>query len=115
MFVAREALPLLTSGEIHKEVTLGKMWMAQQWPGYDQAEHIWQPVSEIPKYGVWPLIVGTAKVTLVAMFFGVPLGVGAALYVSQYASTRVARDREARGGAAGGHPFSGARVSSGSW
>jgi phosphate transport system permease protein len=89
VFVAREALPILTSSEIHKEVTLGKMWMAQQWPGYDQAEHIWQPVSEIPKYGLWPLIVGTVKVTLVAMFFGVPLGVGAALYISQYASSRV--------------------------
>jgi hypothetical protein len=52
MFVARAALPILTSGEIHKEVTLGKMWMARQWPGYDHAEHIWQPVSDIPKYGV---------------------------------------------------------------
>jgi phosphate transport system permease protein len=89
VFVARDALPLLFSSEIHKEVTLRKMWTAQQWPGYDTPEHIWQPVSEIPKYGVWPLLVGTVKVTLVAMFFGVPLGVGAALYVSQYARPRV--------------------------
>jgi len=89
VFVAREALPLLTSGEVHKEVTLTKMWTAQQWPGYDQPDHVWQPVSEIPKYGLWPLIAGTVKVTLVAMFFGVPLGVGAALFVSQYAPTRM--------------------------
>jgi phosphate transport system permease protein len=88
-FVAREALPLLFSDEVHKEVTLRKMWTAQTWPGYDAPEHIWQPVSEIPKYGVWPLLVGTIKVTLVAMMFGVPLGVGAALYVSQYARPRV--------------------------
>jgi phosphate transport system permease protein len=88
-FVAREALPLFFSGEIHKEVTLHQMWTAQQWAGYDVPEYIWQPVSEIPKYSVWPLIVGTLKVTLVAMLFGVPLGVGAALYVSQYARPRV--------------------------
>jgi phosphate transport system permease protein len=88
-FVAREALPLLTSHEIHKEVTLGKMWTAQQWPGYDAPDHIWQPVSEVAKYGVWPLLVGTLKVTFVAMLLGVPLGVGAALYVSQYARPRV--------------------------
>lgn len=89
VFVAREALPLLTSDEIHKEVSLGKMWLAEQWPGYDQPEHVWQPVSEIPKYGLWPLISGTAKVALVAMFFGVPLGVGAALFVSQYSPPRM--------------------------
>jgi len=88
VFVAREAVPLLTSGEIHKEVTLRKMWTAQQWPGYDAPDHIWQPVSEVAKYGVWPLLVGTIKVTVVAMLFGVPLGVGAALYLSQYARPR---------------------------
>ncbi len=88
-FVAREAWPLLTSSEIHKEVTLRKMWVAQQWAGYDGPEHVWQPVSDIPKFGIWPLLTGTIKVTLVAMLFGVPLGVGAALYVSQYAAPRV--------------------------
>lgn len=88
VFVAREAVPLLTSDEIHKEVTLRQMWTAQQWPGYDAPDHIWQPVSDIPKYGLWPLLVGTIKVTLVAMLFAVPLGVGAALYLSQYARPR---------------------------
>ena len=87
-FVAKEALPLFFSGEIHKEVTLTKMWTAQAWPGYDAPEHIWQPVSEIPKYGIWPLVLGTLKVSLVAMLIAVPLGVGAALYLSQYAGRR---------------------------
>jgi phosphate transport system permease protein len=87
-FVAKEALPLLFSGHIHQEVTLGKMWTAQAWPGYDSAEHIWQPVSDIPKYGIWPLILGTLKVSIVAMLVAVPLGVGSAVYVSQYASRR---------------------------
>jgi len=89
IFIAKEAWPLLTSAEIHKEVTLAKMWFIQQWPGYDAPEHVWQPVSEIPKFGVWPLIVGTVKVTLISMIVAVPLAVGAAVFVSQYASRRV--------------------------
>src|ERR1017187_3330480 len=88
IFIAKEAWPILTSSAIHREVTLAKMWFAQQWPGYDAPEHVWQPVSEIPKYGVWPLVVGTTKVTLIAMVVAVPLAVSAAVFVSQYAGRR---------------------------
>ena len=87
-FVAKEALPLLFSKSIHHEVTLRQMWTSQLWPGYDSADHIWQPVSDVPKYGIWPLILGTLKVSIVSMLVAVPLGVGAAVYVSQYASRR---------------------------
>lgn len=89
VFIAKEAWPLLTSTAIHREVTLAKMWLIQQWPGYDAPEHVWQPVSEIPKYSVWPLVVGTIKVTLVSMLVAVPLAVGAAIFVSQYAGHRL--------------------------
>ena len=89
VFIAKEAWPLLRDPAIAKEVTLAKMWFAQLWPGYEAAEHVWQPVSEVPKYAVWPLVVGTIKVTLIAMLVAVPLGVGAALFVSQYAGRRL--------------------------
>jgi len=88
IFIAKEAWPLLGSPAIHREVTLAKMWFSQQWPGYDAPEHIWQPVSEVPKYAVWPLLVGTLKVTLIAMLVAVPLAVAAAVFVSQYAGHR---------------------------
>jgi phosphate transport system permease protein len=88
LFIAKEAWPILTSAAIHREVTLAKMWFIQQWPGYDAPEHVWQPVSEIPKYGVWPLVVGTIKVTLIAMVVAVPLAISAAVFVSQYAGRR---------------------------
>jgi phosphate transport system permease protein len=88
IFIAKEAWPILTSSAIHREVTLAKMWFAQQWTGYDAPEHVWQPVSEIPKYGVWPLVVGTIKVTLIAMVVAVPLAISAAVFVSQYAGRR---------------------------
>jgi len=90
VFIAKEALPILYSKVVREEVTLAKMWWPQLWPGYDDAASVWQPVSEIPKFGLWPLILGTLKVTVVAMAVSVPLGVGAAVYVSQYARPRVA-------------------------
>jgi phosphate transport system permease protein len=88
VFIAKEAAPLFYSAAVRVEVTLSKMWLPQAWPGYDEAASIWQPVAEIPKYGLWPLILGTLKVTMVSMAVAIPLGVGAALYVSQYASNR---------------------------
>jgi phosphate transport system permease protein len=63
--------------------------MPHQWTGYQQAEYIWQPVSRIPKYNLVPLIIGSLKVTVVALLFAVPLGLGAAIYVSQLAGPRL--------------------------
>ena len=76
VFVAKEALPLFYDHEVRSEVTPSKMWFSQQWEHYDQPEHIWQPVSDVAKYAIWPLIVGTLKVVIVAMLFGVPLAIG---------------------------------------
>jgi phosphate transport system permease protein len=45
----------------------------------------WQPVSEVPKYGLIPLFIGTLKVTLLALLFATPLAVLAALYTSTFA------------------------------
>jgi phosphate transport system permease protein len=59
-----------------------------QWTGYDRPAYIWQPVSKIPKYNLVPLIIGSLKVTAVALLFAVPVALGAALYVSQLARPR---------------------------
>lgn len=60
-----------------------------QWSGYSKPEFIWQPISEIRKYNLVPLIIGSLKTTLVALIVGVPLALAAALYVSQLARPRV--------------------------
>jgi phosphate transport system permease protein len=60
-----------------------------QWSGYPRAEYIWQPVSEIPKYNIVPLIIGSLKITCIALLFSVPLALAAAIYVSQLARPRV--------------------------
>lgn len=60
-----------------------------QWTGYDQPEWIWQPVSQIHKYNIVPLLAGSLKVTIIALLFSVPLALGAAIYVSQLSSPRL--------------------------
>jgi phosphate transport system permease protein len=59
-----------------------------QWTGYDKPEYIWQPVSQIHKYNIIPLLIGSLKATVVALLFSVPLALGAAIYVSQLANPR---------------------------
>ena len=49
----------------------------------------WQPVGEIPKFGITPLIIGTLKTTTIAILIGAPLGILAALYVAFFARRRV--------------------------
>ncbi|MCI0541934.1 MAG: phosphate ABC transporter permease subunit PstC [Verrucomicrobiales bacterium] len=57
-----------------------------QWTGYDRPAYIWQPISAVPKYNIVPLIMGSLKTTIIALIFGVPLALGAALFVSQLLS-----------------------------
>lgn len=64
------------------------MLKPHQWTGYDKPEYIWQPVSEIHKYNLVPLLIGTLKTTLIALIFAVPLSLLAAIYVSQLASAK---------------------------
>jgi phosphate transport system permease protein len=77
VFVGKEAIPLLTSKEVHKEVTVGRMIAPQEGGGYS-----WQPVSIVPKYSLLPLLIGTLKVTLVALVIALPIAVGAATAVT---------------------------------
>ena len=65
------------------------LFQPRRWFGYDKPEYIWQPTSEVHKYNFIPLIIGSLKATLVALLFSVPLGVAAAIYVSQLATTKV--------------------------
>ena len=45
----------------------------------------WQPSSDVhPTYGTLDLLVGTLSVTALAMVMGVPLGLGAAVFVSEF-------------------------------
>lgn len=51
----------------------------------------WNPYSKDAEWGVFALIMGTLKIVGVAVIFAVPIGVGAAVYLSEYASDRTRR------------------------
>ncbi len=48
----------------------------------------WGPTFTPPTFGVLPIVVGTISVTLWAMVFAIPIGLGAAVYLSEYAGRR---------------------------
>src|SRR5688500_7544199 len=49
----------------------------------------WSPLFADPKFGVLPLIGGTFLITGIAMLVAIPLGLGAAIYLAEYATPRV--------------------------
>lgn len=49
----------------------------------------WMPVSDNPRYGLWPLFLGTLKVTLIALLFAAPISIFAAIYTSMFAKPRI--------------------------
>lgn len=51
----------------------------------------WRPNLEPVDYGVLPLVAGTMMTTVIALALAVPLGLGAAMYLSEYATDRVRR------------------------
>ncbi len=52
----------------------------------------WLPFSsKEPMFGILPLIVGTLKITLIAVVVAVPLGIASAVYLSEYASDNARR------------------------
>ena len=73
-FVFREAAPML----------FGKLDLVEFFTSVN-----WRPTSAVrPQYGILALLVGTISVTGLAMLLAVPLGLGVAVYVSEFCSGR---------------------------
>jgi phosphate transport system permease protein len=49
----------------------------------------WTPQFEPPSFGVLAIVAGTFNVALWGMLFAIPIGLGAAIYLSEYAAPRV--------------------------
>jgi phosphate transport system permease protein len=84
IFIGKEALPVLTSPEVQKEASLSRLFLPQAKHAGETAEFSWQPISEVPKYSLLPLLMGTLKVTVIAVLIAIPLAVAAALYTSEF-------------------------------
>jgi phosphate transport system permease protein len=68
--------------DFFREVPIGKFLGGTRWAPNDNSN---------PSFGVWPLVTGTFVITVVALMVAVPLGLGAAMYLSEYASKRTKR------------------------
>jgi phosphate transport system permease protein len=64
------------------EVPVGEFFGSTTWAAADGSD---------PRYGVWSLVGGTLMTTVIALCVAVPLGLGAAMYLAEYASPRVRR------------------------
>lgn len=84
VFIGLEALPLLTSKVVRSEVTVASMWLRQTW-GEGPLRWSWQPASDLPKYSIVPLVIGSLKITVASVLIGAPLGILSAIFTSQIA------------------------------
>jgi len=89
VFIGKEALPLILDPEARHEASFGKMFLPQVLREGRAATFMWQPVSNVPKVSMIPLLVGTLKVTVVSMLVAVPVGIGAAIFASEFAPRRL--------------------------
>lgn len=53
--------------------------------------HLWYPTSEPPEFGIFPLIMGSLAVTILASCIAVPLGIMTAAYLAEIAASRTRR------------------------
>lgn len=79
IFITKESLPVFLNPEIKKEANIRIFFLTRNW----------QPVGLEPKYSFIPLIIGTLKVTLVAIIVALPLSLGSAIFTAEFASRRL--------------------------
>ncbi|OZI13072.1 phosphate ABC transporter permease subunit PstC [Bacillaceae bacterium SAS-127] len=63
-----------------REVSLVEFFTAKEWYPFSASE---------ATYGILPLVIGTLKITAIASLTAVPIGLGVAIYLSEYASDTV--------------------------
>jgi phosphate transport system permease protein len=67
--------------EFFREVSFGQFLLDSQWTPLFRDKH----------FGIWPLATGTFLTTLIAVVVAIPLGLLAAIYLSEFASERARR------------------------
>ena len=88
-FLCAAATVLITGGIITVLLVNAAEFFAD-WPVWDFLTGTnWSPAIEPVEYGVLPLVSGTLIITLGSAIIALPLGVAAAVYLSEYARPRV--------------------------
>jgi phosphate transport system permease protein len=82
----KEDLSVASSAETTEAVSQNNEGSDKTWSTFFTTE--WVPVSEHPRFGLIGLLIGTLKVTIIAMLIAGPLAILAAVYTSCFASNR---------------------------
>lgn len=80
LFVFKESLPLVLGKAVNDIGTVSLK---------DLLSTAWIPVSNTPRYGLWPLVIGSIKVTGIALVIAFPIAVLAAIYTATLAPRAV--------------------------
>lgn len=87
-----QGLHLFELQATHPEANLRTLFAPTLYESYSIPQHKWEATGGAagfePKLGLVPLILGTLKATFYSMFFGAPLALLAALYTSEFLSSR---------------------------
>ncbi|AGH95701.1 phosphate ABC transporter permease subunit PstC [Pseudobdellovibrio exovorus] len=95
-FLIRSILFLCATSSVL--ITFGVVWtlLKEAWPFFQEVslknfffDKEWTPLFENPQYGILNLISGTFLTTLIALSVAIPLGTITAVFLSEYASSRV--------------------------
>lgn len=82
----KEDLSVASSEEPVEAVSSSEDGSDKTWSTFVSTE--WVPVSDNPRFGLIALLIGTLKVTIIAMLIAGPLAILAAVYTSCFASNR---------------------------
>jgi phosphate transport system permease protein len=83
----KEDLTVASGNEMMNAESQNEEGSDKTWSTFFSTE--WVPVSDNPRFGLIGLLIGTLKVTIIAMLIAGPLAVLAALFTSCFASKRV--------------------------
>ncbi|MCX7795232.1 MAG: ABC transporter permease subunit, partial [bacterium] len=79
IFIAKESSLVFFNPEIKREANFRIFFLTRDW----------QPIGLEPKYSFIPLIIGTVKVTIVAIIVALPLSLGSAIFTAEFAPRRL--------------------------
>lgn len=89
---------LACAGILSVLITLGVLYVliSKSWSFFEHVslkafffDTVWTPLFSTKRFGIWALVVGSLLVTTVAMLTAGPLGILAALYLSEFASSKI--------------------------
>lgn len=70
---------VLPAIQFFQEVSLGEFF----------GSTTWAPLFKPARFGVWPIVAGTAWVMVISLLVSIPFGLGVAVYLSEYANRKV--------------------------